>query len=936
MRRLLLRLARSIMGAEVVGRQAELDRIGRFLDSVRDGPAALVLRGEAGIGKTTLWQVGLDDGMHRGYKVLACRPAQSEARLSYSSVSDLFARVDEQLLRNLPDAQRQALEMALLRGGRADSTPDHRAIATAVLTVLGRLSDEAPVVLAVDDLQWLDRPSADAIEFVARRLEGPIGILASLRTEGRFDEPSALRVPGADRSGHLEIGPLSLGALHHLLKERTGRAYSRPALVRIQAASGGNPFFALELVRVLGERLIMAPSTRFSRTLAELARTHVKDLDAGVQQVLLAAAALATPTVELLRLVDPAAAGLLEVAEGLDIVEIDGARVRFTHPLLASGVYAIASAAQRRAMHRRLAGAGLDAEERARHLALAATTADEETIAALDAAALHARRRGAPAAAAELLELAENLGADDAGRRIRAAGHHFEAGDPLRARALLEQTVAQLPPGHMRAEAQRLLATVRLHDDSYREAAVLLEQALAEAAGEPAHQARIRLELLYVLTNLGRINDALLHVEPIIEEAERLGDPGLIAQALAASTIIRFLSGQGLDESRLQQALKLEDRNRPTAIMFRPSLIASLLWMWEGDLEKAREGLYALRRDCLEKGEESDLMFIAFHTVLLECWRGDLASAALVANDTFERALQLGTEVPRAIALSTQANAAAYAGEVTDAREAAEAAVAIFVRGSCLVATLWPNATLGFLELSQDDFEAAARRLGPMAAGAAAMGVREPVCVPFAADAAEALIALGQLEDATALVDQLEENGRRLDRAWALATGARCRGLLLAARGQLDAAIEAVERGLAEHERIPMPFERSRTLLVLGRLQRRKGRRTAARLSLEEALSSFDQLSTTLWAAKASDELRRLGMHAGQASQLTPSEHRVAELTASGLTNREVAAALLVSPKTVEANLARIYQKLGIRSRAELGQRMVHGLGPSSSPIAPS
>lgn len=928
MRRLLLRLAWWIMGAEVVGRQAELDRIGRFLDSVKDGPAALVLRGEAGIGKTTLWQAGLDDGMHRGYKVLACRPAQSEARLSYSSVSDLLARVDEQLLRNLPDAQRQALEGALLRAGRADSTPDHRAIATAVLTVLSRLSDEVPVVLAVDDLQWLDRPSADAIEFVARRLAGPIGILASLRTEGRFDELSALRVPGADRSSHLEIGPLSLGALHHLLKERTGRAYSRPALVRIQAATGGNPFFALELVRVLGERLTLAPSTRFSGTLAGLARTHVQDLDTSVRRVLLAAAALATPTVELLqRLVDPAAARLLEVAEDMDIVEIDGARVRFTHPLLASGVYAMASATQRRAIHRRLADAGLDPEERARHLALAATTADEETIAALDEAALHARRRGAPAAAADLLELARSLGADDAGRRIRAAGHHFEAGDLLRARALLEETVAQLHPSHVRAEAQRLLATVRLHDDSYREAAMLLEQALAEAAGEPAQQARITLELLYVLTNLGRINDALLHVEAIIEEAERLGDPGLIAEALAASTIIRFLNGQGLDESRLERALRLEDRNRPTAIMFRPSLIASLLWMWRGDLEKAREALYALRWGCLEKGEESDLMFIAFHTVLLECWRGDLASAALVADDTFERALQLGTEVPRAIALSTRANAAAYAGDVTEAREAAEAALAIFLQGSCLVATLWPNATLGFLELSQDDFEAAAGRLGPMAAGAAAMGVREPVCVPFAADAAEALIALGQVENATALVDQLEENGRRLDRAWALATGARCRGLLLAARGQLDAAIEAVERGLAEHERIPMPFERARTLLVLGRLQRRKGRRRAARLSLEEAFRTFDELGTTLWAAKASDELRRLGMHAGQASELTPSEHRVAELTASGLTNREVAAALLVSPKTVEANLARIYQKLDIRSRAELGQRMAHGLG---------
>jgi DNA-binding CsgD family transcriptional regulator len=916
-------LPSGIMSQGVVGRQAERQDIDRFLDSIRDVPAALILDGPAGIGKTTLWQAALSDANRRGYQVLACRPTPSEARLSYASLADLLVGVSEELLRGLPGPQREALEVALLRVGPADSPPDHRAVATAFLTVLSRLSDKAPVVLAVDDLQWLDSSSSQAVEFAARRIAGPIGILASLRTEGRLMEAPGLPLANPDRIGRLEIGPLSLAALHHLLKERTGRAYSRPALVRIHTASGGNPFFALELARVLGEGPALAPGSRLPETLAELARARVAGLDAQVLEVLLAAAALAAPTVELLeRAVDPAAARLVERAEDLGIVEIDGTRVRFTHPILASGVYAMASPARRRATHRQLAAAVSDSEERARHLALSAVRADDETIAALDEAARQARSRGAPAAAAELLELALHLGADDAGRRARAAGHHFEAGDPLRARAILEETVARLPPGHARAEALRLLATVRLHDDSYLEAAALLEQALGEAADNPALRVRVVLELLYVLTNLGRINDALLHVDPIIEEAELLGDRHLIGQALASSTIIRFLNGQGLDQPRLQRAVELEDRDRPTVMMFRPTMIAGLLWMWTGRLDEAREVLYSLRRDCLERGQESDLMFVAFHTVMLECWRGDLSSAAWLANDTFERALQLGTEVPLAIGLSTRANAAAYAGDVMEARKTAEAALEIFLRGSCLVATLWPSATLGFLDLSLDEFEAAAQRLAPMAAGAASMGVHEPVCIPFAADASEALIAVGRTEQAAALVDQLEADGRRLDRAWALAAGARCRALLHGARGDLQAAIEVGERALVEHQRLRMPFERARTLLVLGRLQRRQGKRRAAKASLQEAIATFDELGATLWADKARGELRRLGLHPGESTELTPSERRVAELAAGGLTNREVAAALLVSPKTVEANLARVYQKLGIRSRAELGQRM--------------
>ena len=910
------------MSVEVIGRQAELSKIHTFLESLRVGPAALVLDGEAGIGKTTLWQAGLTEATRRGYQVMACRPVESEAQHSYASVTDLLSSVRDELFRDLPDAQRLALEAAMLRARPSGSNPDHRAVATALLSVLDRMAHEAPVVIAVDDVQWLDRQSATAIEFAVRRMTGRIGVLASRRTTRRTAEGSRFRLADSNRMASLEVGPLSLAALHHLLKERTGRTYPRPALIRIQSVSGGNPFFALELARFLGDRPALAPSTRFPATVAELARARLAGIDPGLRDVLLAAAVLIAPTLEVLQRIDSHAASLVERAEDLDVLEIDGGRIRFTHPILASGIYAMASPGQRRAMHRRLAAAGLDPEERARHLALAAMHPDKETVAALDEASALARARGAPAAAAELLELAIRLGAGGAERSIRMARLHFESGDPVRARAALEETIAQLPSSPIRGEAQRLLATVRLHDDSYQEAAVLLERALADASDDQALRVRVMLELLYVLTNLGRINDAVNPAEAVIEQAEKLGSPGMIGQALAASGIIKFLNGQGLDEPRLQRALALEDRSMPTAVMFRPSLIACLLWMWTGQLDRARAALYAIRQDCLDRGEESDLMFVAFHTVILECWRGDLASARRVADDTYERALQLGTDVPLAIAQSTRAHVAAFEGNAAECRETGHAALEIFLRGSCVVATLWPMASLGFLELSLEEFEAAAQRLGPMAAGAASMGVNEPVCIPFAADAAEALIALGQTEPAAAIVDQLEHNGRRLDRAWALATGARCRALLLAADGRLEDAVQAGERAMAEHARLAMPLERARTLLVTGQLQRRRGSRKAAKANLEEAQRTFAEAGATLWVEKTRRELRRLGMHPGDSGQLTPSEQRVGRLAASGLTNREVAAALFISPKTVEANMARIYQKLEIRSRAELGRRM--------------
>jgi DNA-binding CsgD family transcriptional regulator len=914
------------MCADVIGRAAEFREITAFLADTAGPAQALVLAGEPGIGKTTLWLAAVEQARQSGRRVLSCRPSAAEAQLSYACLADLLADVGDEVLRSLPLPQRRAVDVVLLRAPAGAAAADYRATGAALLSVLNQLAQESPVLLAIDDLQWVDSSSAQVVAFALRRLKTRVSVLGALRSSGGGDRAQVAALPDAERTRWLPVGRLSLGALHQMLRERAGRSFPRPVLARIEQISGGNPFYALELARSSRPERAADLAPLLPGTLAQLVQARVDGLPPEVQRALLAAAALAEPTVKLVELAlqaSPAAAlGLLEVAEQGGVITFDGDRIRFTHPLLTAGVYSAAAPGDRRGMHRRLAEIAADPEQRARHIAQAAVHLDAASVAALDEGAARARARGAPAAAAELLELAVQLGGDTAGRRIRLAQHHFDAGRPARARTLLEETVAGMAPGPSRADALRLLAMVRLHDDSYRESAAYLEQALAEAGPDLRLVVPILNQLLFVLVNLGRIPDAAALTDRAVADAEQLGHRGQLAIALAASVIVRFLSGQGVDQPMLQRALDLEDPDLPSPVMLRPALISSLVLGWTGQLDQAREGLTAIRRRCLERGEESDLMFAAFQAAIAECWSGNFAGARLIAEDTMQRAQQLGTDFPLAIALAIAASVAAYAGQPDEARRAAHEALAIFERGSCLAVTVWPAVTLGFLEVSLADYQAAAAILGPFAAAAAAMGYGEPTAAPFAADAAEALIGVGRLDEAATVVDQLESNGRRLDRAWALALGARCRSLLLAATGDLAAAAATAERALGEHERLPMPFERARTLLVLGQIQRRRRQKRAAAATLAQAAQVFGELGTPLWAARAQAELARVTAGATGGAGLTPAERRVAELAATGLTNREVAGALFISPKTVEANLARVYHKLGIRSRAELGRRM--------------
>jgi ATP/maltotriose-dependent transcriptional regulator MalT len=583
-------------------------------------------------------------------------------------------------------------------------------------------------------------------------------------------------------------------------------------------------------------------------------------------------------------------------------------------------VYTDAAPTQRRMMHHRIAGIVDELELRARHLALASTTGDTKTLQALDDAAASAHARGAPVAAAELLELAIALGGDTGERRVRLAGHCFDGGEPGRARALLESAIAGMQAGPLRAEALHSLAIVRFNDDGYLETSQSLRQALAE--DEPDHALRIRMvtTLAHALFNTGDPDAAWRCAEEAVALAERLGAPGLLSQALGVRSMLFFLRGDGVDEPSLLRALELEDHDSFTPTVLKPSVEHALILGWTGELDASHQRMQAIQRRCIEKGEEGELIFIDFQVVVNRIWRGDFAEAARMTDVTTELARQLGGDFPVMLGLVLKAWLTVYCGQEDDARSIAAAAIDASKRSGTGWHEDWSLTALGFLETSLGNYDAALNALEPLLSRyAPSSNPTEIFAASFLPDAVEALTGLGRADEAEPLVDALERNGRRLNRAWMLAVGARCRAMVLAARGDGKRAVQSARHALTEHDRLPMPFERARTQLLLGQLVGRQ--RSEATAILRDALAVFEELGTSLWADRARAELACTGPRA-RADALTPAEQRVAELAVAGLMNRDVAATLFISSKTVEATLARVYRKLGIRSKAELVHHM--------------
>ncbi|MGE2689682.1 AAA family ATPase [Mycolicibacterium pulveris] len=909
------------MPAYLAHRPAEEAAVAEFLDCACSTPSALLIEGDAGIGKTTLWTAAAVRASRRGFRVLSTGATEAESVLAYTGLADLLADVDPAIWSYLPAPQHAAVDHVLSRPEVDAAATDQRAVAAAFLSIVERLSADGPLLLAVDDLPWLDPSSAYVLAYTARRLTGPVGLIATIRTEpGAGDAASWLQLPRPDAVRRITLGPLSARALHQVLSQSVDRPLPRSTFTQIHQVSGGNPFYAIELARAIDE----SADTELPDTLAELVRVRLSGLDATTRDALLAAASLATPTVERVlaasdtdrdRLIE-----LLETAEQKDIIAIEGHRIRFTHPLLAAGVYSDAAPARRKAMHRRLADVVIEPELRARHLALAATMGDAETLRALDDAAASAHARGAPAAAAELLNLAIQLGGDTHQRRILLATHTFDAGDPARARTLLEQSIAALKPGPLRAQARLSLAFVRFMADGYVEGRHLLAQALDEDTPDGPLRVSISIALAYALYMTGQPEAAWRLGEDAVSHAEPLGDPVLLSQALGVRATLQFFDGGGIDEPSLQRALELEDHNSFSPTMLRPSVEHALILACSGELDASYDQLRTVERRCIDRGEEGELIFVNFYVVVNRIWRGDFSEAKRLAGDVTELARQLGGDFPTMLSLLLKAWLAVYDGAEDEARPViADAIDACKVSG-----TAWhedqARTALGLLELSLGNYDAAVNTLEQLMSRHTPHST-ELSAAAYLPDAVEALVASGRAAEAQPYVDDLLRNGHRLDRAWMLAMGARCQALVLGAQGDLTAAVAAAQQAVGYHDRLPMPFDRARTQLVLGTLQSRARHRDAS-ASLHQALTAFEQLGTPLWVARTRAQLPG-GVDAPQKRRdLTAVELRIAELAASGMTNRAVAGALSLSAKTVEATLARAYRKLGIRSRAELGRVM--------------
>jgi DNA-binding CsgD family transcriptional regulator len=925
----------------LVGREAELIAVDEFLLAVRRSAAALVLEGEPGIGKTTLWQAAADRARDRGMLVLASRPGPSETRLTFAGLADLVAGLDDKVYEQLPAPQRNALGVALLQVDSKRTMPDLRSLSTSFLSLLRILARSGPVVVALDDVQWLDAPSWQIVEFAFRRLDSePVGLLAAERLEaGLRPRLAAIGELPSGRLRRLRVGPLSLSSIHDMIAARLGSALARPVLVRIQQTSAGNPFFALELARAIvdmGGEPLGSGGLPVPGNLLELIARRLRPLPPATREALLEAASLSPPTTEI---VDPMA---LAPAEDAGVVSIDrDGRVAFTHPMLASAVYSLALPARRRAVHRLLAKRVNDEEARARHLALASEVPDEEAAAALADAARSARTRGAPGAAIELMELACQLTpAGEPARRLERKlelGRHLAAsGDPERAVTVLNELTGEAGPGRLRAHARILLAYSTEGLRGSEAAMDICERALADAVGDPELGAEIH-------AMASRLSDhdtdrKRNHAREALDLATSCEPhPALSAFVLLAGAEARFRAGEGLDHALFEQAAREEGATGTVSMQLwerHPCLLhvhseldqtarlLAILQIHADELDAARAQLVKDLKVSEDLGDEAQLARTLTRLATVEVKVGDWP----LAERHFERLADIidqpGRAGVRRWALAIRAEFHALKGRVEEAR--ADLAVALDAERTQDNAweTARSLAVRGFLELSLGSLESARADFDAVEEIESGIGLQEPRLLRHQANRIETLGALGRLDDANVALAVLERRGEATGGAWAQAVAGRCRGLLSAAAGDLDPAVAALDGAVVAHERLPIPFELGRTLLVKGQIHRRRKEKVRAREALEESIAIFERLGASLWLARAQTELGRVGLRHGSPDQMTPTEKMVAQLAASGLTNREIAERVFLSPKTVESNLGRVYEKLGVHSRAALGARM--------------
>lgn len=899
---------------ELVGREAELARTEAFLAAVPHGALALVVRGEIGIGKTALWRAAVASARRSGYETLVARPAEEELSLALGGLVDLLDDVVD------VDAFR-AVDDPVARG-------------RDVLGALRELAGRRPVLVAIDDLQWLDAVSARALRYALRRLdEEPVGLLATARPSERVDPLGAAALLPPGRCETLELGPLGLDGLRRLLAG-TVATISRPALRRIHEVSHGNPLFALELARQLDAEGRRELHVDVALPLPESVKDVIlRRLDAVPRELvplLEIASALGRTSLRELRDAVPGSDldALLTAAEREGLLAVDEQlEVRFAHPLVGSAVRARMSPVQRRALHARLAELVTEPDLRARHLALSTDEPDAAVAELLAAAADRARARSAFDVAADFAGHSRRLTSpDDVEARRRRALVEISslaaAGAMSRALVLADELIAALPPGRGRAEA--LVECAQLEDDDLERGEALLARALEDAGEDASLRGRV-LDQLGWLRGVFR-GDLRAGIECAREAfaiAEASDDAQFRMSAAAGLSNMETLAGSPRPELMATAVAIEEEVGRPP-LWSGPRVLLGEQLLWAGNLPAARAVLEAADAEAARSANERWRPYGLYDLAAVECAAGNLR----LADELLHRAMEAARDAEDAHVESwifyRLALVATWLGRADEARAAAARRLEVAGRRGERPGIARARSVLGLLALSEGDVAAGAGELTASAELLDELGFAHPGAIPALPDAVEALALAGDVERARAFQGRLEAQSATVGSAWVLAAVERGRGTVLLADGRAEAAARQLGDAARSFTRLGFLPDTARSLLLAGQALRRAGRRNAAADALADARARFAAMGAALWEARAAAELERVapGRSAGE---LTPTESRIAELVADGRKNREIGQTLFMSVPTVEAHLTRVYRKLGIRSRSELTRLVTEG-----------
>ncbi len=907
-----------------VGREEQLAQLLSAAEPNRQG--AVVLTGEAGIGKSTLLEALMRALGGRGVTVVTGSGDQVEMQLPFTVLRDVLLPLYAEFSAGLPAPQRRALGRALLVDEEDGAEPAPQAVAAATAGIIQAAGGAQPLVVVLDDMQWVDAGSAQALRYALRRRHTGRFAVVMARRAG-YEDAVVGGISASSGVEVMEVSPLSLGAIKVILAERLGVRLPLPQLIRLHEVSGGNPFFALELARGLirdRSALVAGDGLRLPASLTDIVRSRLDALDREGLSACRAAAVAGPHSDRRLVAQISSERGVGEAVDAGVLVDRDG--LRFDHPLLAEGALATASESELRDLHARLAHLAVDPVDRVRHQALAVAGQSAEVAAGLEEGAKHAAGRGAPVIAAEMLELAidrSTPGESDAiiRRRCRAADLMIRAGAPDRARELLEPLFDELGFEGVPIEALMLMWHARA--DDLATGGRLLEMALRRAGGDPSREIGIRSVLGVHCLVVGALDEGRMHAARELELAREFGSSAQLAAAAFTWILVETLGGVRVPRAAVDEALALDCEGVFPA--WQPAVSAGCARMYYEQLDEALALLRVayLRAEAL--GDDTSRVGILLHMVEAECRAGDFAAARGYADEQLELTELAGSNLhDHARALYASALVDAHVGDPASARDRAGLGVRTAQAVYDVAFAMQNRVVLGITELSVGDHHAAAAHLRTVPPEMEERGFHEPSWCPALPNAVEALAGTGELDLAAEYADRLAQLGLRLESPWAAALGARCQGIVAAAAGDEFAAVEAFDAAEELHVAVASEFERARTLLVRGVADRRFKRRGAARARLTEAHGIFAGCGADTWAATAAAELRRVGGRQSS-STLTPTEERVARLVADGLANREVAAELFVSVRAVESSLTRVYAKLGVRSRTELAARFASG-----------